>query len=314
LNIIDALREAKKYDDANLWVDKTSQRFSGLPTATNALNARLRMEVFRENWQKAIEAADALRVLRNFSSSMTSLDEVNYLKAFALEKSGRKAEAIAVYSAIPNTLTSYYGGLASDKLNKLSGNSSKIMRAVSVSSSLTGAYPVMYRTELPSLCQVTKHRPAFCAGDYETGKQFPRRRQIAFSRSRLLSSFLIRHEIQQTGWISNLQAENLYQPSVNIAIGSVYISELKNQFGGLYEAIAASYTAAKTMRKMACETKSKDAEFRSEVGFAESKNYVFKVMNNYVFIVTLHEELRRKYVNSIYIFISMFHYPLFIFR
>jgi TolA-binding protein len=43
LNIIDALREAGKYADANAWVDKTSARFSDMPTETNALHARLMM-------------------------------------------------------------------------------------------------------------------------------------------------------------------------------------------------------------------------------------------------------------------------------
>ncbi len=98
LNIIDALREAKKYDEANLWIDKAKTRFSGMPTATNALQARLRMEISRQNWAKAVDAADALRLNNNFRSSMTSLDETNYLKALALEKLGRKADANAVYS------------------------------------------------------------------------------------------------------------------------------------------------------------------------------------------------------------------------
>jgi soluble lytic murein transglycosylase len=81
----------------------------------------------------------------------------------------------------------------------------------------------------------------------------------------------------------NLQAENLYQPGVNIAIGSEYIAALKNQFGGLYEAIAASYNGGEdNAERWLARSKPKDAGiFASEVGFAESKNYVFKVMNNY---------------------------------
>jgi soluble lytic murein transglycosylase len=284
LNIIDALREAKKYDEANLWIDKASGRFSGLPTATNALNARLRMEVFRENWQKAIEAADALRVLRNFSSSMTSLDEVNYLKAFAFEKSGRKAEAIAVYSSIPNTLTSYYGGLASDKLNKLSGNSSKITRTVSVSSSLTGAYPVMYRTELLRYAKSRNIDPRFVLAIMKQESSFRAdAKSPSAARGLLQLVFDTALKYNKQAGFPNLTAENLYQPGVNIAIGSVYIFELKNQFGGLYEAIAASYNGGEdNAARWLARTKSKDAGiFASEVGFAESKNYVFKVMNNY---------------------------------
>jgi soluble lytic murein transglycosylase len=298
LNIIDALREAKKYDDANLWVDKTNRRFSGLPTATNALNARLRMEIFRENWQKAIEAADALRLLRNFSSSMTSLDEVNYLKAYALEKSGRKSEAIAVYSAIPNTLTSYFGGLASDKLNKLSGNSSKITRTVSVSSNLTGAYPVMYRTELLRYAKSRNIDPRFVLAIMKQESSFRAdAKSPSAARGLLQLVFDTALKYNKQAGFPNLQAENLYQPSVNIAIGSVYISELKNQFGGLYEAIAASYNGGEdNAERWLARTKSKDPGiFASEVGFAESKNYVFKVMNNYrVYRELYTEDLMRK--------------------
>jgi len=284
LNIIDALREAKKYDEANLWIDKANQRFARLPTATNALHARLRMEIFRENWQKAIEAADALLLLRNFSGSMTSLDEVNYLKAFALEKSGRKAEAIVVYSAIPNSLASYYGGLATDKLNKLSGNSSKITRTVSVSSGLTGAYPVMYRTELLRYAKTRNIDPRFVLAIMKQESSFRAdAKSPSAARGLLQLVFDTALKYNKQAGFPNLAAENLYQPSVNIAIGSVYISELKNQFGALYEAIAASYNGGEdNATRWLARTKSKDAGiFASEVGFAESKNYVFKVMNNY---------------------------------
>ncbi len=284
LNIIDALREAKIYDEANLWVDKASQRFLGLPTAANALHARLRMEIFRENWQKAIEAAAALRLLRNFSGAMTSLDEVNYLKAFALEKSGRKAEAIAVYSAIPNNLSSYYGGLATDKLNKLSGNSSKIKRTVGVSSGLTGDYPVMYRTELLRSAKSRNIDPRFVLAIMKQESSFRAdAKSSSAARGLLQLVFDTALKYNKQAGFPNLAAENLYQPGVNIAIGSVYISELKNQFGGLYEAIAASYNGGEdNAARWLARSKPKDAGiFASEIGFAESKNYVFKVMNNY---------------------------------
>ena len=47
LNIIDAYREAGKFAEANLWVDKSLAKFAGKPTAINALHARLRMELHR---------------------------------------------------------------------------------------------------------------------------------------------------------------------------------------------------------------------------------------------------------------------------
>ncbi len=277
LNIIDALREAKKYDEANLWIDKTKTRFDGMPTATNALQARVRMEISRQNWTKAVEAADALRLNNNFRSSMTSLDEANYLKALALEKLGRKADAVAVYSAIP--VNSYYGGLATDKLN-----SNKITRTGSVSGYNAGEYPVLYRAELLKYAKSKTIDPRFVLAIMKQESSF-RANAKSPSAARGLLQLVYDTAIKynaQAGF-SNMQADDLYQPPVNIAIGSQYLADLKNQFGGLYEAIAASYNGGEDNAvRWLNRSNPKDAGvFASEVGFAETKSYVFKVMNNY---------------------------------
>jgi soluble lytic murein transglycosylase-like protein len=277
LNIIDALREAKKYDEANLWVDKTRTRFSGMPTATNALQARLRMEIARQSWQKAVEAADALRTVNNFRSSMTSLDETNYLKAFALEKLGKKSDAVAVYSAI--SVNSYYGGLATDKLS-----AAKVSRTSSVSNFSASEYPVLYRAELLKYAKTKNIDPRFVLAIMKQESSF-RANAKSPSAARGLLQLVYDTAIKynkQAGY-STMEADDLYQPPVNIAIGSTYIADLKKQFGGLYEAIAASYNggddnAARWLNR----SNPKDAGiFAAEVGFAETKNYVFKVMNNY---------------------------------
>jgi soluble lytic murein transglycosylase-like protein len=240
LNIIDALREAKKFDEANVWVDKARARFSGMPTETNALQARLRMEISRQNWQKAVESADALRSLNNFRSSMTSLDEVNYLKAFALEKLNQKAEAIVIYSAIPNSFNSYYSGLASERLNKLSPN--KITRTASVSSNLTSDYPILYRAELLRYAKAKTIDPRFVLAIMKQESSFrANAKSPSAARGLLQLVYDTALKYNKQAGFPNMQADDLYQPAVNIAIGSVYISDLKNQFGGMYEAIAASY-------------------------------------------------------------------------
>ncbi|MDQ3713556.1 MAG: transglycosylase SLT domain-containing protein [Acidobacteriota bacterium] len=282
LNIIDALREAKKFDEANVWVDKARAKFFGMPTETNALQARLRMEINRQNWLKAAESADALRSLNNFRSSMTSLDEVNYLKAFALEKLNRKAEAVAIYSAIPNSFNSYYSGLASERLNKLSPN--KITRTASVASNLTRDYPILYRAELLRYAKAKNIDPRFVLAIMKQESSF-RANAKSPSAARGLLQLVYDTAIKynrQAGF-PNMQADDLYQPSINIAIGSQYIAELKKEFGGMYEAIAASYNGGEdNAARWLNRSNPKDAGiFASEVGFAETKNYVFKVMNNY---------------------------------
>jgi soluble lytic murein transglycosylase len=280
LNIIDALREAKRYDEANLWVDKTRQRFSEMTTEVNAMQARLRMEISRQNWQRAIEAADALRLLNNFRGSMTSLDETNYLKAYALERLNRKPEAAAVYAVIP--INSYHGGLATERLNKLSPG--KITRTASVSSNLTRDYPVLYRAELLRYAKTKGVDPRFVLAimkqesSFRAGAKSP-----AAARGLLQLVYDTALKYNQQAGFPQMQADDLYQPSVNIAIGSQYIAELKKEFGGMYEAIAASYNGGEdnAARWLARSNPKEAGIFAAEVGFAETKNYVFKVMNNY---------------------------------
>jgi len=280
LNIIDALREAKRYDEANFWVDKTRQRFSEMATEVNALQARLRMEISRQSWQRAVEAADALRLLNNFRGSMTSLDETNYLKAYALERLNRKPEAAAVYALIP--INSYHGGLATERLNKISPG--KITRTASVSSNLTKDYPVLYRAELLRHTKSKGIDPRFVLAIMKQESSFrANAKSPAAARGLLQLVYDTALKYNRQAGFPAMQPDDLYQPSVNIAIGSVYIAELKTQFGGMYEAIAASYNGGEdnAVRWLNRSNPKDAAIFTSEVGFAETKNYVFKVMNNY---------------------------------
>lgn len=296
LNIIDALRETKKYDEANQWIEKARARFSGMPTATNALFARMRMEIHREQWTQAIATADLLRNSGSFANSMTSRDEVSYLKGLALEKLGRRQEAITVYSSIPNVLTSYYGGLASEKLEKL--NAPRTIPAGSVSSKLFQTYPAPFRTELLRYAKTRDIDPRFLLAIMKQESSFrANAKSPAAARGLLQLVFDTALKYNKQAGFPNLQAEDLYRPDVNIAIGSFYVGELKNEFDNLYEAIAASYNGGEdNAARWLDRAKPKEpAVFTSEVGFAESKDYVFKVMGNYrVYRELYTENLDRK--------------------
>ena len=284
LNLIDALRELKKYDEANLWIDKTRVKFSGLPTETNALQARVRMEIHRENWIKAAAAADAALSLNDFDGSMTSADEIKYLKAFSLEKAGRKTDAIAMYSSIYDTPTSYYGGLATEKLKQFGLTALANSRAASISTKYLGAYPIMYRAEILRYAKPRNVDPRFVLAimkqesSFRAGAKSP-----SAARGLLQLVYDTAVKYNENAGFPNMEADDLYVPATNIAIGSAYMSGLKTQFDGLYEAVAASYNGGEINAARWLErSKPKDeAIFASEVGFAETKNYVFKVMNNY---------------------------------
>ena len=279
INAIDALREAGKYDEANRWVDKAVQRFTGKPAETNALHARLRMEVFEQRWNDAITTADDL-LTKRFAGSMTSADEVNYLKAFSLEKLGRKADSTRLYSSIASHTSSYYSELASNKLNPRGS----ILRTVSATAGNYQDFPVVYRDELLKNARIRRIDPRFVLAVMKQESTFrPGIKSPAGARGLLQLVYDTAVKYNVKAGFATLDPDDLYKPSVNIAIGSVYISELKDEFGGLYEAIAASYNGGEdNVARWLNRTEPKDPGiFASEVGFAESKDYMFKVMNNY---------------------------------
>lgn len=275
LNIIDAYREAGKYDEANRWVDKTVQQFRGKPTEVNALHARLRMEIFRENWNGAAAAADELLSGRSFSRSMASSDEIRYLKALALQKANKRAEAASLYSSLANA-SSYYGGLAADK-----STAGEVRKTGSVSSR---DYPVVYRAELLRHARTKKIDPRFLLAIMKQESSFrANAKSPAGARGLLQLVYDTAIKYNKAAGYPNLKPDDLYNPAVNIAVGSAYVAALKDEFGGLYEAIAASYNAGEdNAARWLNRSKPKDAGiFAAEVGFAETKTYVFKVMNNY---------------------------------
>ncbi|MBX7172290.1 MAG: transglycosylase SLT domain-containing protein [Pyrinomonadaceae bacterium] len=296
LNIIDALREAKKYDDANLWVEKARQRFMGLPTETNALFARMRMEFFQQKFDKVIVTADTLKALNDFRDTMTSNDEVTYLKAFALEKIGRTNEAIAVYSSIPNNITSYYAGLAQDRLSSL--NAPKIKLTSYSVNGLLKDFPAPYRNELLRYAKPRGIDPRFVLAIMKQESTFrPTAKSPAAARGLLQLVLDTALKYNKQAGFPNLKDDELYNPTINIAIGSIYIGELKKEFDNLYEAVAASYNGGEdNAARWLNRSKPKDpAIFTAEVGFAESKAYVFKVMGNYrVYRELYTEDLMRK--------------------
>lgn len=298
LNTIDALREAGRYPEAEGWVDRTVRRFPGTAAATNALHAGLRMEIYRQDWREAVRRADELLALRNFSGSMTGSDEVKYLKGVALEKAGRKQEAISSYASIPVSITSYYSGLASEKLEKLNPAGGHVAPISLVTPRFYADYPAPYRAELLRAASMRKIDPRFVLAIMKHESSFrPTAKSPSAARGLLQLVFDTAIKYNKQAGYPNLAADDLYQPGVNIAIGSVYISELKKEFGGMYEAIAASYNGGEdNAARWLNRSKPKEAGiFTSEVGFAETKNYVSKVMTSYRIYRELYtEDLSRK--------------------
>jgi len=291
VNTIDALREAGRYDDADAWVEKTRARFSGLPAEMNALHARLRMEIFRQRWSEAIRAADDLLALGKFSGAMTGSDEVKFLKATALEKAGRRGEAMAVYSSISSSASSYFGGLAADRTSK-SGRVRNIAQVTPTD------FPAPFHAEVTQEAKKRGIDPRFVLAIMKQESTFRAdAKSPSAARGLLQLTFDTALKYNSQAGYANLQPDDLYTPRTNIAIGCEYIAALRSQFGGLYEAIAASYNGGEdnAARWLNRSQPKEPGIFASEIGFAETKNYVFKVMTNYRIYRDLYDEnLNRK--------------------
>lgn len=296
LNLIDALREAGKYDEANAWVDKARVRYPSQLTETNALQGRLRMYIYRELWPDAERTATLMLSQAKFAGSMTSMDEVKFLRAFAIEMSGKSGngDARALYASIPDVNGSYYGGLASDKLK----SATLVKRTAWMNAISAGDYPAAFRSEVLREAKKRKLDPRFILAIMKQESSFrPDVKSPSAARGLLQLTIDTALKYNEKAGFPVLQPDDLYVPRINIAIGCEYIAALRDEFGGLNEAIAASYNGGEdnAARWLNRSNPKEPGIFAAEIGFAETKNYVFKVMTNYRIYRELYDEnLARK--------------------
>ena len=303
LNIIDAYREAGQISPALEWIDRTRTRFVGTVTESNALFARLRLDVSENDWSHAIATITAIRAGHMQSGVQTSQDELSYLRAYSLEHQGHTAEAIAAYSLIPDSLSSYYGRLATGKIRSLGGSTS----VASVASrrgrveqqirSAASQYPAPYREKI--LIEANRRgvdpRLVLSIMRQESGFR-PWIKSPAAARGLLQLTIDTALKYSDDAGFRNLADADLYRADASIAIGTCALSDLQHKFPGSPEAVAAAYNGGDdNVMRWTKRMKQKDpGVFAAEIGFSETKDYVFKVMANYRAYTELYtRDLRR---------------------
>jgi soluble lytic murein transglycosylase-like protein len=289
LNAIDGYRESGRLQDAITWAERTRQRFAGTAIERNAAFARLRLDIAAKDWPSAVTTADDLLRSR-LAGSNTTTDEVLYLKAHALESAGRRDDAIRTYMLIPDSPNSYYGGLATARLRAsgdASANQMAQQRAANVNASIARVandFPAPYRFQLVKEAGKRDLDPRLLLAIMKQESQFkPGARSPAAARGLLQLTIDAANRYGKRAGFNQVTENMLYRPDVNIAIGAEYLNELSRMFAGMPEAMAASYNGGEdnVARWLARSNRNDDGVFASEVGFSESKNYVFKVMSNY---------------------------------
>jgi soluble lytic murein transglycosylase-like protein/TolA-binding protein len=289
LNIIDSLREAGRADDALPWIERTRARFRGMPPDTAALFARLRLDVARGDWTSAQHTSDELSRMSLTRAANTSAAEVAYLRAFSLEMSGQKEQAVRAYQGIADGAGSYFGGLATARLQKLgaSAKASAVARESRVAAEVrraAGDFPAPFRDAVVRASKQQKLDPRLVLSIMRQESGFnPRAKSPAGARGLLQMTPDMAAKYAPDVNLAQVSEEDLYRPDINILVASAYLSELQRMFPDLPEAIAASYNGGEdNAARWVVRAVHKDPGiFTAEVGFNETKDYVNKVMANY---------------------------------
>jgi soluble lytic murein transglycosylase len=304
LNIIDSLREANRSDDALPWIERTRARFKGTATDTAALFARLRLDVARRDWTSALNTSDELSRMSLTRAANTSATEVAYLRAFSLEMSGQKEQAIKAYQGIADGAGSYFGGLATARLQRLGGPAkvsaaAREARVVAEVRRAAGDFPAPFRDAVVRASKQQKIDPRLVLSIMRQESGFnPRARSQVGARGLLQMTPDMAAKYAPAVKLSKVSEEDLYRPDINILVASAYLSELQSMFPELPEAIAASYNGGEdNAARWVVRAVHKDPGiFTAEVGFSESKDYVNKVMANYrAYKILYTDELKPKH-------------------
>src|SRR5256714_420948 len=241
LNIIDSLREAGRADDALPWIERTRARFRGTATQANAAFARLRLDVARGDWPSALATSDELSRIALTRGVNTSAAEIAYLRAFSLEESGQKDQAIKAYQGIADGAGSYYGGLANAHLKQLGGaaKASAQAREARVASDVrrsSGDFPAPFRDTVLRASKQLKIDPRLVLSIMRQESGFnARAKSPAGARGLLQMTPDMGAKYAPLVQVSHASEDELLRPDINILLGTPYPLELNKMFPELSE-------------------------------------------------------------------------------
>lgn len=97
--------------------------------------------------------------------------------------------------------------------------------------------------------------------------------------------------------LRDFRQDDLYNPRMAVLFGSQYLGNLFRQFPDMPQAVAASYNGGEdNVARWVARAHSNDPDrYTLEIGFAQSKDYVYKVLPNYwVYQMLYTEQLKRR--------------------
>jgi soluble lytic murein transglycosylase len=92
--------------------------------------------------------------------------------------------------------------------------------------------------------------------------------------------------------LQNFQQDDLYNPDTAIRFGSTYLNNLFQQFPNQPQAVAGSYNGgADNLARWIARSRSQEADrYVPEIGFSQTKDYVYKVLANFWTYQRLYDE------------------------
>ena len=97
--------------------------------------------------------------------------------------------------------------------------------------------------------------------------------------------------------LRDFKQDDLYNPRIAVLFGSQYMGNLFKQFPNMPQAVAASYNGGEdNVARWTARARTDDPDrYVLEIGFAQSKDYIYKVLANYRVYQTLYtEQLQRR--------------------
>ena len=144
-------------------------------------------------------------------------------------------------------------------------------------------YPVPYRDSLLKYAPPRNVDPRFVLSIARQESRYQAdAKSVAAARGMMQFIASTASEVAAQLKLSNFSQDNLYEPDTAILFGSQYLSNLFQQFPNQHEAVAASYNGgADNMARWMGRSRSNEPErYVPEIGFSQSKDYVYRVMSN----------------------------------
>ncbi len=154
-------------------------------------------------------------------------------------------------------------------------------------------YPLPYRDSLVKHAPPRGVDPRFAISIARQESRFqPAAKSVAAARGLMQfiaeTSNAMAAELQ----LQNFNQDNLYNPDTAILFGSQYLAGLFKQFPDQPQAVAASYNGGpENMARWMARSRANDSDrYVPEIGFSQTRDYVFKVLLNYWQYQALYDE------------------------